>query len=74
MCISGSMIIILNEKKSNVNRKLKEENNNEKEINHFGIFLGVILCLISVFFYAIINISSKILASHRCMPRSFPAM
>lgn len=65
MCIGGSMIIILNEKKSNANRKLSEENKNEKEINHLGIFLGVILCLISVFFYAIINISSKILASHR---------
>ena len=65
MCIGGSMIIILNEKKSNKTRKLNEENQNDKEINHFGIILGVCLSLISVFFYAIINISSKILASHR---------
>ena len=65
MCIGGSMIIILNEKKSNKTRKLNEENQNDKEINHFGIILGVFLSLISVFFYAIINISSKILASHR---------
>ena len=65
MCIGGSMIIILNEKKSNNTRKLNEENKNDKEINHFGIILGVFLSLISVFFYAIINISSKILASHR---------
>ena len=54
MCIGGSMIIILNEKKSN--------NNNQEST---GIFLGVVLSFVSVFFYAIINISSKILASHR---------
>ena len=65
MCIGGSMIIILNEKKSNNTRKLNEENQNDNEINHFGIILGVFLSFISVFFYAIINISSKILASHR---------
>ena len=65
MCISGSIIIILNEKKSNNNNKTSEETENNNETNHLGVLLGVILSAISVFFYAIINISSKILASHR---------
>ena len=63
MCVGGSMIIILNEKKSKPSQPSKEESKNET--NSFGIFLGVILSSVSVFFYAIINISSKILASHR---------
>ena len=63
MCVGGSMIIILNEKKSKPSQPAKEEIKNET--NSFGIFLGVILSSVSVFFYAIINISSKILASHR---------
>ena len=67
MCIGGSMIIILNEKKSNNNNQEStvENDNDNKETNHLGIFLGVVLSFVSVFFYAIINISSKILASHR---------
>ena len=61
MCVGGSMIIILNEKKSpNKSTKDKKDNN-----SGFGVFIGVFLSLISVIFYAIINISSKILASHR---------
>ena len=63
MCIGGSMIIILNEKTSPNKVKKAEENANNS--NHFGIFIGVILSFVSVFFYAIINIASKILASHR---------
>ena len=62
MCVGGSMIIILNEKKS-PNKKKTEENSNKS--NQFGVFIGVILSLVSVIFYAIINIASKILASHR---------
>ena len=62
MCVGGSMIIILNEKKS-PNQKKTEENSNKS--NQFGVFIGVILSLVSVIFYAIINIASKILASHR---------
>ena len=63
MCVGGSMIIILNEKKSpNKSNNSKDKSNNS---NQFGVFIGVILSLISVFFYAIINIASKILASHR---------
>ena len=58
MCVGGSMIIILNEKKSS-------NKTDEKNTSHFGIFIGVLLSFISVFFYAIINITSKILASHR---------
>ena len=67
MCIGGSMIIILNEQKSKSNSSEKTENSDENNngTNHLGVFLGVILSGISVFFYAIINISSKILASHR---------
>ena len=67
MCIGGSMIIILNEQKSKPNSQEKTDNREQKnnEINHLGVLLGVILSAISVFFYAIINISSKILASHR---------
>ena len=67
MCIGGSMIIILNEKKSNNNNQEStvENDNDNKETNHLGSFLGVVLSFVSVFFYAIINISSKILASHR---------
>jgi len=61
MCVGGSMIIILNEKKSpSKSTKDKKDNN-----SGFGVFIGVFLSFISVFFYAIINISSKILASHR---------
>ena len=63
MCIGGSVIIILNEKKTK--SESVEEKENIEETNHFGILLGVILSSISVIFYAIINISSKILASHR---------
>ena len=63
MCVGGSMIIILNEKKTpNKSNNSKDKSNNS---NQFGVFIGVILSLISVFFYAIINIASKILASHR---------
>ena len=62
MCVGGSMIIILNENKS-PNKKKAEKNSNKS--NQFGVFIGVILSLISVIFYAIINIASKILASHR---------
>ena len=58
MCVGGSMIIILNEKKS-PNQKKTEENSNKS--NQFGVFIGVILSLVSVIFYAIINIASKIL-------------
>ena len=66
MCIGGSMIIILNEQKSkSTSSENVEVKDNENESNHLGIILGVILSGISVFFYAIINISSKILASHR---------
>ena len=66
MCISGSMIIILNEQKSkSTSSENVEVKDNGNESNHLGIILGVILSGISVFFYAIINISSKILASHR---------
>jgi drug/metabolite transporter (DMT)-like permease len=61
MCIGGSMIIILNEKKS-PSKSTKDKNDNKSS---FGVFIGVFLSLISVVFYAIINISSKILASHR---------
>ena len=64
MCIGGSMIIILNEKKSS-NRAPENTDDNNSETNHFGVFIGVILCVVSVIFYAIINLSSKILASHR---------
>ena len=61
MCVGGSMIIILNEKKSpSKSTKDKKDNN-----SGFGVFIGVFLSFISVFFYAIINISSKILASNR---------
>ena len=59
MCVGGSMIIILNEKKS-PGKSHKQDNK-----SGFGVFIGVLLSFISVFFYAIINISSKILASHR---------
>ena len=45
--------------------KKKKINDNINNSNHFIVFIGVILSLISVFFYAIINIASKILASHR---------
>ena len=61
MCIGGSMIIILNEKKS----PNKSNDNKDNNSSQFGVFVGVILSLVSVFFYAIINIASKILASHR---------
>ena len=67
MCIGGSMIIILNEQKSrrNSSEKTERTSTNNNETNQLGVLLGVILASISVFFYAIINISSKILASHR---------
>ena len=72
MCIGGSMIIILNEKKSSNNKSSEdiEENNNQSDNNEnttngWGVILGVFLSGISILFYAIINISSKILASHR---------
>ena len=61
MCVGGSMIIILNEKKS----PNKSNDNKDNNSSQFGVFIGVILSLVSVLFYAIINISSKILASHR---------
>ena len=64
MCVGGSMIIILNEQKSKKPSSSDKKENND-ESSSFGIFLGVILSTVSVFFYAIINISSKILASHR---------
>ena len=62
MCVSGSLLIILNENKSNKNNK-KEKN--ESLITTAQIFLGVFLAFTSAFFYAIINIASKILANHR---------
>lgn len=63
MCVGGSMIIILNEKKSpNKSNNDKENSNNSSTL---GILIGVVLSLVSVIFYAIINIASKILASHR---------
>ena len=67
MCIGGSAIIILNENKMKKNNSTNEEENkeNDNNINLFGVLLGVVLCCISIFFYAIINITSKILASHR---------
>ena len=61
MCVGGSMIIILNEK----NSPNKSNDNKDNNSSQFGVFVGVILSLVSVFFYAIINIASKILASHR---------
>ena len=65
MCIGGSMIIILNEKKSPNKKTNTKDKNNNSGTGQFGVFIGVILSLISVIFYAIINIASKILASHR---------
>lgn len=62
MCVGGSMIIILNEKKSS-NKSKSNENDSTK--SSFGVLIGVLLSFVSVFFYAIINIASKILASHR---------
>lgn len=62
MCVGGSMIIILNEKKSPNSNNDKENSNNSSTL---GILIGVVLSLVSVIFYAIINIASKILASHR---------
>ena len=62
MCVCGSLLIILNENKSNKNNK-KEKN--ESLITTAQIFLGVFLAFTSAFFYAIINIASKILATHR---------
>ena len=65
MCIGGSMIIILNEKKSPNKKTNTKDKTNNSGTGQFGVFIGVILSLISVIFYAIINIASKILASHR---------
>ena len=62
MCVSGSLLIILNENKSNKNNK---KENNENIITTAQIILGVFLAFSSAFFYAFINIASKILASHR---------
>ena len=63
MCLGGSMIIILNEHSSPSSKK-KEENKEEKT-GAYGVLLGLVLCIISVAFNAIINIASKILASNR---------
>ena len=62
MCVGGSLLIILNENKSNKNDK-KEKS--ENLITTAKIFLGVFLAFSSAFFYAFINIASKILANHR---------
>ena len=63
MCVGGSMIIILNEKKSP--NKSKNDKDNSNNSSSLGVLIGVVLSLVSVIFYAIINIASKILASHR---------
>ena len=62
MCVGGSLLIIFNEKKKTKN---KENNNTENIISTGKIILGVFLAFSSAFFYAFINIASKILASHR---------
>ena len=62
MCVSGSLLIILNENKSNKNNK---KENNENIITTAQIILGVFLAFSSAFFYAFINIASKILANNR---------
>jgi drug/metabolite transporter (DMT)-like permease len=70
MCVGGSMIIILNEHStpSNDSKEDKKDNkdkNNSNDVGTYGVLLGLGLCIISVGFNAIINIASKILASHR---------
>ena len=64
MCISGSIIIILKENKITSGDNSKKGDNNT-QIPSYGVFLGVFFCLIAVGFTSIINIASKILASHR---------
>ena len=70
MCVGGSMIIILNEHSAPPNKKEDNKNDNKdkntsNDVGTYGVLLGLGLCIISVGFNAIINIASKILASHR---------
>lgn len=70
MCVGGSMIIILNEhsappNKKEDNKKDNKDKNTSNDVGTYGVLLGLGLCIISVGFNAIINIASKILASHR---------
>ena len=70
MCVGGSMIIILNEHsapsdKAKEDKKDNKDKNNSSDAGVYGVLLGLVLCIISVGFNAIINIASKILASHR---------
>jgi len=70
MCVGGSMIIILNEHsapsdESEEDKKDNKDKNNSSDVGTYGVLLGLGLCIISVGFNAIINIASKILASHR---------
>ena len=66
MCVGGSMIIILNEHSSpNKKKDNQKEDDSNSDTNVYGVLIGLILCIISVGFNAIINIASKILASHR---------
>ena len=68
MCVGGSMIIILNEHSApsdDSEEDKKDNKNNSSDVGTYGVLLGLGLCIISVGFNAIINIASKILASHR---------
>ena len=70
MCVGGSMIIILNEHSAPPNKKEDDKKDNKdkntsNDVGTYGVLLGLGLCIISVGFNAIINIASKILASHR---------
>ena len=70
MCVGGSMIIILNEHSApsdntKEDKKHNKDKNNSSDAGAYGVLLGLVLCIISVGFNAIINIASKILASHR---------
>ena len=70
MCVGCSMIIILNEHSAPPNKKEDNKNDNKdkntsNDVGTYGVLLGLGLCIISVGFNAIINIASKILASHR---------
>jgi len=70
MCVGGSMIIILNEHSApsdnaKEDKKDNKDKNNSSDAGAYGVLLGLVLCIISVGFNAIINIASKILASHR---------
>ena len=68
MCVGGSMIIILNEHSApsdDSEEDKKDNKNNSSNVGTYGVLLGLGLCIISVGFNAIINIASKILASHR---------